>query len=242
MTAALCRRTGPEGERTKLNRFGVSRNGPFGFHELTRIQFTLDRIHYEAQVHIMKPKNDRYLGHRTLWLSMFVLLVFRLASDCARCEDTNAAPDFSRYGQSEAFTDELKFHTNKVWNLQQTNLLMMSVFDRGLVVVHNAFVNESGVEGECTYWTFNLRSGGNAVYNLSQLSKDKLQPLRLAIDGLPIGISSRPLGRLVMVSFSRGTNWVTRCYDSSTLPKAVNQIGEILRIELEEQTPLHNGF
>jgi hypothetical protein len=165
-----------------------------------------------------------------------------LAFECAHGGETNTEPDLSMYAQSEVFAEALILHTNATWNLQQTNMLVMSVFGPNPGMVHQIYVNEAGVKHECGWWTFNLRRGGSAVFYASQLPKEKLQSLRLAINEVPAENVSPPIERLVMVSFPKGTNWVTRCYDSGTPPKSVQQLSDILGVKFETNAPPRTGF
>jgi hypothetical protein len=61
------------------------------------------------------------------------------------------------------------------------------------------------------------QSGGKEGYRYS-LSRYEFHRLTQAIDMLPDGKDLPSLNRLVIVSYSRGTNWVTSTYDVGILP------------------------
>ena len=150
-------------------------------------------------------------------------LMLSLAFECAHGGQTNIEPDLSIYAQGEVFAEALPLHTNATWNFQQTNILVMSVFIAP-AVVRQIYVNDAGIKRERTWWTFNLRGGGSPSFvGASQLPQEKLQTLRLAINEVPAKNVSPSIERLVMISFPKGTNWVTRCYDSGTPLKSVQQ-------------------
>ena len=148
---------------------------------------------------------------------MFVLLL-----ESASAADT--PPDFSSYPQSESFRFYLGFQTNAAWNLQHGMLLTISAFPPGGGFALEYGVTESGRE-------FDRRAVCGLSFEAShskQLSETNFTSLRLSIHKLPTASVSPPIERLVVVSFRDGTNWVTRTYDSDTLPKPMRQIYDIV--------------
>jgi len=171
----------------------------------------------------------------------FISLLLGLACDLVHGEGTNAGPDLSMYAQSEVFKEAMILHTNATWNLQQTNILVMSVF-LAPAVVQQIYVNQAGAKRERTWWTFNLRGDGNAAFNATQLPEEKIQSLRAAINEIPTQNESPPIGRLVIVSFPNGPNWITRCYDSGALPKPMRRMGDLLGVTFETKARPQKGF
>ena len=111
------------------------------------------------------------------------------------------------------------------------DLLAISAFPHGGVYAIEYSVTEGGQEYDC-----------RDVYNWAiqadqwkQLSETNLTALRSAIRELPAASVSPPIERLVIVSFRDSTNWVTRSYDSSTLPKPMRQIYDIVGERFESK-------
>ena len=158
-------------------------------------------------------------------------ILFVLALEPAYAADKVAPPDFSSYPQTESFRFYLSVHTNSAWQLQHTNLLAISAFPHGGAFAIEYSVTDGGREYDC-----------RDVYNWAiqadrqkQLSETNLTALRSAIRELPAASVSPPIERLVIVSFRDGTNWVTRSYDSGTLPKPMRQIYDIVGERFESK-------
>jgi hypothetical protein len=160
--------------------------------------------------------------------AIFLLSVLMTAR--ARASDT---PDFSRYPQTWEFWGLVGCHTNGAAHLGWTNLLRISAFLHRDTVVAAYAVSQDGREID-----------GRMVYNHSfensgskQLSADGLNSLRSAIRELPSRSELPPIDRLVIVSFSAGTNWITRSYDSQSLPNAMRKIYDAIgeRLETKDQ-------
>jgi hypothetical protein len=146
--------------------------------------------------------------------------------------DKVAAPDLSRYPQTDAFRVHTGGHTNSAANLGQTNLLAISAFfsanDR--TCLHYS-VSESG-------YARNMRD----VYRWAvqaiqekQLTDAELKSLRSALRELPTESVSPPLERLLVISFRDGTNWITRSYDSDALSRPMRQVYDIIGERFESR-------
>ena len=160
---------------------------------------------------------------------LVVLLVLAFAS--VRAEDASAAPDFSKYPQTESFRYFVGGHTNAAWHLQCTNLLVISAFPSGDRYALQYCTTESGkvIEYRDVYkW---------AIQSLhsKEIAETNLTSLRSAIRQLPAESVSPPIERLVIVSFRRGTNWITRSYDSGVLPKPLRQIYDLIGERFESK-------
>ena len=154
---------------------------------------------------------------------IFVIL-FVLAFESVRADDTVAAPDFSKYPQSVAFRYCLGVHTNAAWNLQRTNLLMITESPEGGRCAVQYFVTEGGNERSHA----NVYEMSNQTSNGRQIPETNLRTLRSAILQLPAESKYPPVERLVIVSFHAGTNWITRSYDYDALPEPMRQIYDIV--------------
>ena len=177
----------------------------------------------------LAPVADLALASLAMRKILVILWVFAFAS--LRAEDKAAAPDFSKYPQTESFRYYLSGHTNAAWQLQRTNLLIISAFPGGDRHALQYFVTESGQEGDYR----NVYKWAIQALHSNQLSETNLASLRLAIRDLPAASTSPPIERLVIVSFREGTNWVTRSYDSGTLPKSMRQIYDIIGERFESR-------
>lgn len=155
---------------------------------------------------------------------IFVIL-FVLAFESVRADDKLAAPDFLKYPQSAAFQYCIGSHTNAAWNLQRTNLLMITESPEGGRCAIQYFVTESGNERAHA----NVYDMPNQASKGRQISETNLRTLRSAILQLPAENMSPPVERLVIVSFRAGTNWITRSYDYDALPEPMRRIYDIVR-------------
>jgi len=154
-----------------------------------------------------------------------IVVLLTLVVPLARAAEKATAPDFSRYTHTDSFTGFVWMQTNATWHLQHSrNLLAVSAFHKDDGTALRYFVNETGQEWDtrCVYGV------ANQVARKKKLSEANLKSLRWAISELPAENSFPPVERLVVVSFREGTNWVTRSYDSGTLPKAMRQIYDII--------------
>jgi hypothetical protein len=166
-------------------------------------------------------------------MAMRYLLAILLIAACAsfRSEAAPTAPDFSKYPQTESFMYYLSGQTNAAWNLQRTNLLMISAFPSGGGYALQYFVKESGRERDHRFvydWAVQASHG-------KQIAETNLAALRSAVRQLPAESVSPPIERLVIVSFREGTNWLTRTYDSDVLPKPMRQIYDIIGERFESK-------
>jgi hypothetical protein len=159
-----------------------------------------------------------------------ILLVMTL--ETVRAADIVSAPNFSGYPQTESFIAFTRSHTNAAWHLhQRTNLLAISAFPAGDRVALQYSVTESGQESDARHvWNWAVQDSHGR-----QLSDTNLTSLRSAIRELPTRSVLPPIERLVIVSFRDGTNWVTRSYDSGSLPKPMRQIYDIIGERFESK-------
>jgi hypothetical protein len=160
-----------------------------------------------------------------------LVILMVLVVESARADDKAGAPDFSSYPQTESFRHYLSVQTNAAWHLQHTNLLAVSAFPSGGGFALEYCVTESGQESDHR----NVYNWATQASHEKQLSGTNLTSLRSAIRELPAESVSPPLERLVIVSFREGTNWVTRSYDSGTLPKPMRQIYDIIEERFESK-------
>ena len=158
-------------------------------------------------------------------------ILLMLALEPARAADKVVPPDFSGYPQTESFKAYLSFQTNVACHLQQTNFLAISTFPDGGRYALEYMVAESGQEYD---WR-EVYDWASQASHRKQLSEAELKSLHAAIHDLPTGNTSPPLERLVIVSFCEGTHWVTRIYDSGTLPKPVRRIYDIIGERFESR-------
>ncbi len=155
---------------------------------------------------------------------IFVILSI-LALESVRGGDNGVVPDFSSYPQTPAFKDYLLTNTNAALHLGQKNLLVISEFPtagRGAALEY--FVSESGKarsQWDCFDWAIQGTQR-------KQLSETNLASLRAAIRALPAQSVAPPLERLIIVSFREGSNWITRSFDTATLPEPMRQIYRII--------------
>ena len=157
--------------------------------------------------------------------SHYTFFLLALGLQCAVAADKAAAPDLSRYPQTDAFRAHTGGHTNAAANLARTNLLAVSAFFRAddRTCLHY-LVSQSGYSHNVRY----VHNWAAQADREKQLSDSELQSLRSAIRGLPAESVSPPLERLLVVSFRDDTNWVMRSYDSGSLPTAMRQIYDII--------------
>ena len=154
--------------------------------------------------------------------TIFVLALGLLSAPAA---EKVAAPDLSRYPQTDAFLAHTSGHTNSAANLAETNLLAISAFFRAndRTCLHYS-VSESGYARNSRYvyrWSI------QATHE-KQLTDAELKSLRSALRELPTESVSPPLERLLIISFRDSTNWVMRSYDRGALPTAMRQIYDII--------------
>lgn len=136
-------------------------------------------------------------------------------------------PDFSSYPQTAAFHFFLAHQTNGTAQLGQSNLLAIIKFIETEKVAVVYGVTQDGHEND-SRWVYEWAMQAS---HAKRLSDDDLNQLRAAIGKLPVHNDTPPIGRLVMVSFQAGTNWVTRTYDSGKLPERMNQIFGLIGAE-----------
>jgi len=151
-------------------------------------------------------------------------ILFVLALEPAYAADKVAPPDFSCYPQTQAFRFYLSIHTNSARRFEDKHLLAISAFPQGGAFAIEYSVTEGGSEYDCR----NVYNWALQAEHTEQLSETNLTALRAAIRELPAASVSPPIEWLVIVSFRDGTNWVTRSYDSRTLPKPMRQIYGII--------------
>jgi hypothetical protein len=131
------------------------------------------------------------------------------------------SPGLTNYPQTEAFKYFVEWQTNAEWHRQQTNLLAITAFDEGSD--RSAFqywVNGDGLESDVR----TVYDWAHQALGQKQLSASALQDLRAVIGQLPTENATPPIERLVIVSWSRGTNWLTTSYDRQSLPAGMRQV------------------
>jgi hypothetical protein len=158
-------------------------------------------------------------------------LFFVLGIQFASADDKLTAPDFSKYPQTESFKTYLAGHTNATWQLQHTNLLFISAFPNGGRFANEWLVTDSGQERN----ERNVYNWAVQATHREQLSEGDLKIVRSAIKELPIKSVTPPIERLIIISYRDGTNWVTRSYDSSTLPKPMSDIFSVIGIRFDSK-------
>ena len=170
------------------------------------------------------PASVGDLGPASFAMRHILAILLVLACESVQAEDKAAAPDFSKYPQTESFGDYLSGHTNAAWHLQRTNLLVISAFPSGDRYALQYCVTESGQQADYR----DVYRWAIQTMHWKQIAETNLTSLRSAIRQLPAESVSPPIERLVIVSFREGTNWATRSYDSGTLPKSMRQIYDII--------------
>jgi hypothetical protein len=141
-----------------------------------------------------------------------------------QAEEKAKAPDFSKYLQTGDFKFYLSYHTSAAWHLKNKNLLMISFFPDDSRYANEIFVTEGGLE-KAHRNVFDHAIQGSQQ---KQLGEKDMARLRMAIFQLPVTSESPPMGRLIIVSFRIGENWITRSYDRNALPKPVQEIWGIV--------------
>ena len=136
-------------------------------------------------------------------------------------------PDFSSYPQTAAFRFFLNYQTNGAAQLGQSNLLAITKFINNDKVAVVYGVTQDGHEND-SRWVYQWAMQGS---HAKKLSDDELAQMRTAIGKLPAHNDTPPIGRLVIVSFQSGTNWVTRTYDGRSKPEGLNQIFGIIGLD-----------
>jgi hypothetical protein len=156
-----------------------------------------------------------------------LLLSALLLCACSGCtKEPIPAPDFSSYPQTKSFKHYLSFHAYSTGNL-----VVISSFPSGARFAVQYFVTLSGEESDRRdVYNWAIQDSHN-----KQLSEAEIKGLRSAILKLPAGIKSPQIEHLVIVSSLEGTDWVTRTYDSDALPKAMQQIYEIIGERFESK-------
>ena len=144
-------------------------------------------------------------------------------------ENKGVAPDFSKYPKTESFEYFLGIHTNVIRNFRYNRLLVVSAFRNDDRCARQYFVTETGQE----YYRREVYDWATQASRHELLSEVDLSSLRSAIRQLPAESVSPPIEQLVIVSFRRGTTWITRSYDFGALPKSMRQIYDILGERVE---------
>jgi hypothetical protein len=145
------------------------------------------------------------------------------------------APWGMRSGKEEAFQMLVGRHTGGT-KRNQNELLRISVFTHPSVARQYS-VLESGEE-------FDAREVWNWATQdtvIRQLTPADLQEIRKAASQLPTTNDDPPVEQLVVISFWDGTRWLTRSYDTESLPSEMQSIFEVIHrrenrlIELMQQ-------
>lgn len=149
--------------------------------------------------------------------TLFLILVSVLITSGAWAGN---APDFSNYPQTEAFRFFLSNQTNGAAHLTQSNLLAITKFTDIDKVATVYAVTQDRHEND-SRWVYQWAMQNS---HAKRLSGEEMERLRTAIGELPAHNEAPPIGRLVMVSFQSGTNWVTRTYDTAKMPEGMTKI------------------
>jgi len=174
------------------------------------------------------PTVDKTLVHRGVFLANLAsyAILFVLACGWIVYIFFVTTPDFSRYPQTDRFKHYLSLNTDDAWNYKQRNFLVISTFPDGDLYADEYFVTlDERVTNRRDVYDWAIQGGG-----WKQLSQADFGSLWSAVRDLPIQSVSPPLGRLVIVSFRDGLTWETHTYDSRSLPKPMQQIFNILRV------------
>jgi hypothetical protein len=155
------------------------------------------------------------------WLGALLLIQAPLAAQ--------SLPDFAPYARKAELLHFLSGHTNVT---SKTNLLLMTAFlsyDAALQYVVSLDGNE------VDYAERPMR--GYTAGHSKQISGSDLKLLSEVIRRFPEYDRSPPIGNLLVVSFLRGTNWVTHSYNWDSPPTPVKQAFEIIgeRFETKHQ-------
>jgi len=138
-------------------------------------------------------------------------------------------PDFAPYARRAELLEFLRGHTNTAG---RTNLLLMTAFLSYNTALQYV-VTRDGREGD--YVERSMR--GCMAGHDKQLSGSDLKLLSEAIRRFPDYDRSPPIGNLLVVSFMRGTNWITHSYNWDSPPTPVRQAFDIIgeRFETKHQ-------
>ena len=167
--------------------------------------------------------------------TQIIILSIALAAQWANGGEDGSAPDFGRYPHTPVFSNIVAGHTNLA--AQASIILSISSFVENdlyankYLVFDKYVVIQSGMASACRVF-FDDPEGSMASqrgWRSKQLLKPSLEALGTAMNELPRQSQVPPIGRLVIVSFRDGTNWITRTYDGQQLPKALRNICDIVR-------------
>ena len=153
--------------------------------------------------------------------------------------DDSAAPDFSKYPQSEGFTHFIQAHRTgdfferRIIDSRQKPDSDPSAFEPLLFAMsrfwsstgNNAieyFVTASGYVTNCREYYHHATQ----AWHENQLTPDQLSNLKDAIKKLPKKNIYPPLDQLIIVSFREGDTWVTRTCHSDDVQAIYAVIGE----------------
>lgn len=167
-----------------------------------------------------------------MFLTWTILAVSLLA--CAGKKTWPGPPLGSEYPSTIAMQNYFGMHTNALWHLQHSNLLVISVFYDIHCLDCNVleyFVTENGEEND-----HRRVADDKEEPRQKKLSAKELDQLRKAIAELPAKRELSPLWKLAVVSHKSGTNWVTHTYNRDRPPLALSRIFNIIS-EREEAKP-----
>jgi hypothetical protein len=138
-------------------------------------------------------------------------------------------PDFAPYARKLELLVFLRGHTDPAG---RTNLLLMTAFLSYNTALQYV-VTRDGLEADYAERTMRGYTAGHT----KQLSGSDLNLLSEAIRRFPDYDRSPPIGNLLVVSFMRGTNWITHSYNWDSPPTPVKQAFDIIgeRFETKHQ-------
>ena len=121
-------------------------------------------------------------------------------------------------------SEVVESHVNADWNLKKWKFILnITQFSGG--TGKSSQECRVSADGRVSESWFD-QSGGKEGYRYA-LSSNEFQRLTEAIDLLPDGKDLPSLKRLVIVSYGRGTNWVTSTYDIDRLPRRAKSLFHI---------------
>jgi hypothetical protein len=161
----------------------------------------------------------------------FPLVIFFSCAAASGLAAEDLAPDFSAYPQTAAFKSFVEEQTNATRHVG--TIMAMTEFTSSGSEAQKYRVFVGGWVSEYTdRWSpprHDVAAPSITVGSGSALrfTEKQLATLVAAIPVLPLTNAFPPIDQLVVVSFHRGTNWTTHCYDKRRPPKPLGQIYDL---------------
>lgn len=175
------------------------------------------------------PRSPTHPTPATTLGALCVLGAVVVGAGCATSSGPAKSPDpFARYERTPALNAILRTHAEGATDREQ-RLLLATWFKGGDPRV--AMIAGVRPDGRVSTWRYEHEY---ALTNprRTDLVDDQLAALREALAALPES-QSPPLEDLLIVSFRRDGQWVTRTYDRTAPPEAVAAIFEITGAPIE---------